>query len=88
MDDETRRFRITHTFHPLHGKELELINYTHCWGDYRVFYADETGRLHSLSASWTDVEPGDSFVEISAGRSKFRIKDLLELSKFLRDLEQ
>jgi hypothetical protein len=40
-----------------------------------------------MPASWTSVGPADPFVEISAGRSPFRIVDLLELSDMIHDLK-
>ena len=39
---ESRRFRVTHPFHPLFGHEYDLIEYRHCWSEDRVFYIDET----------------------------------------------
>jgi len=50
-------------------------------------YFNEEGRLRSLPTSWTSVRPPDEFVEASAGRSFFRIQDLLELSRVIKTLE-
>lgn len=33
---------MTHPFHPLFGREFDLINANPCWGDERVFFVDET----------------------------------------------
>ena len=74
---------MTHPFHPLAGREYALVNYTFCWGEARVYYYDDAGHLSSLPARWTSVGPADPFVEISAGRSAFRVADLLELSELL-----
>ena len=49
------------------------------WGEDRVFYYDASGRLKSLMTNVTDVIARDAFDRISAGRSAFRIDDLLEL---------
>ena len=49
------------------------------WGEDRVFYYDASGRLKSLMTNVTDVIERDAFDRISAGRSAFRIDDLLEL---------
>ena len=38
-------------------------------------------RLHSLPMSWTDLGAVDPFVAVAAGRSPFRVADLLELVK-------
>lgn len=60
------------------------MGFSHTWGEYRVFFrkpADQ--RVHSLPASWTDVEAPDAFVVMSAGRSLFRPGDLLALADLL-----
>jgi len=75
---------VTHCFHPLLGLEFDLIDLTHCWGDHRVFYLDETEQVRSLSARWTSAVPEDPFVALSAGRSHFRVVDLLELVELIR----
>jgi len=49
------------------------------WGEDRVFYYDLDGKLKSLMSNVTDVATIDSFERISAGRSAFRVDDLLEL---------
>jgi Family of unknown function (DUF5372) len=73
------RFRITHPFHPLRGAERELVTRKRTWGEDRVFYYDLDGKLKSLMANVTDMATIDSFERISAGRSAFRVDDLLEL---------
>ena len=86
--DEQRRFRVTHPFHPLCGQEFDLIWYAYAWGEERVHYEAEDGRAVSLPASWTDILPPDPFVAISAGRSWFRVEDLVELVNLLRDMSR
>ena len=49
------------------------------WGEDRVFYYDQGGKLKSLLTNVTDVSSKDAFDRISAGRSAFRVDDLLEL---------
>jgi hypothetical protein len=73
------RFRITHAFHPLRGAEYELVTRRLTWGEDRVFYYDSSGKLKSLLTNVTDVVSKDAFDHISAGRSAFRVDDLLEL---------
>ena len=53
------------------------------WGEDRVFAFDEEGQLFSIPAGWTDVDPPDPYVAISAGRSPFRVADLLELAALI-----
>ncbi len=84
--NEERTFRVTHPFHPLHGREFRLATYRHNWSESRVYYHDPRGKLTSLPAEWTDIAPPDPFVVISAGRSAFRAADLLDLAAFLEQL--
>ena len=80
------RFVVTHPFHPLTGQAFELVGYAHNWGEHRVLFrkaGDE--RVHSIPASWTDVEGVDPFVILSEGRAHFRVEDLLAL---VRELSQ
>ena len=53
------------------------------WGEDRVFYFDETGELKSFLSNVTDLVPEDAFRQVSAGRSAFRLDDLLELCQRL-----
>jgi len=86
-NDEARRFRITHPFHPLVGREFELVEYRHNWGEHRVFFYDAKGQMASIPASWTSVVGEDPFVVVAAGRAYFRPKDLLGLGDLLRALQ-
>jgi hypothetical protein len=76
----------------LSGKTFELVTVRHNWGDERVYYQDETGALHSLPLAWTSLAAEDPFVSLSAGRSAFRVVDLLELARrvafLIRELEE
>ena len=72
-----------HPFHPLCGAEYELVTRKLNWGEDRVFYYEAGGRLKSLMSNVTDVIARDAFDRISAGRSTFRIDDLLELRRLL-----
>jgi hypothetical protein len=83
-----RLFRVTHPFHPWHGRQYELFNYRHNWGEYRVWFFDEQDQLRSLPATWTDVVPPDPAVVAAAGRAPFRAADLLRLARLLRDLDR
>jgi hypothetical protein len=35
-----QKFQITHPFHPLHGRQYELIDMRCTWGEDRVYYYD------------------------------------------------
>ncbi len=86
-DRQQRAFRVTHPFHPLFGREFELVHCRQCWGEDRVFYLDEGEELRSIPARWTSVDAGDPLVVISAGRSLYRVADLLELAKLTREIQ-
>ena len=81
-------FRITHPFHPGRGQQFQLVTVRHNWGNELIYYHDAQGRLVSVPAAWTDRAPPDPAVVVSAGRSPFRVEDLLELTRLLAALEQ
>ena len=51
-------------------------------------YFTEAGKLRSLPASWTSIADEDDFRRASAGRSWFRLDDLLELSALVITVKQ
>jgi hypothetical protein len=65
----------------LYQQEFELVSYRQNWGEDRVWFQDGDGRLHSLLTSWTDAGAVDPFIAVAAGRSQFRVTDLIELAK-------
>ena len=78
--------RITHPFHPGCGRELEVVFRRSHWGEERVFYRDRPGYLASIPARWTSAQPEDPFLLTSAGRSWFRVDDLIELAGLIQGL--
>ncbi|MGH9187333.1 MAG: DUF5372 family protein [Acidimicrobiales bacterium] len=83
---DRQRVRVTHPFHPLAGQEFEFVKRRKNWRADRVYIYDAADELVSLPAEWTDVVAPDPFVVVSAGRSPFRITDLLELSELVFEL--
>ena len=81
--DRTQTFLVTHVFHPLYGRELRLIDQYLAWGEDRVCFRDDGGELRYLPTAWTSLAPPDPFVRSSAGRSHFRIEDLLRLATLI-----
>jgi hypothetical protein len=79
---------VTHPFHPLLGREFELVTYRHNWGEDRVYFHDDQGQLRALSASWTSLAAEDPFVAVSGGRSAFRVADLLDLTALTTQLRE
>ncbi len=83
----SRRFRITHPFHPRTGEEFDLIEYRRGWGRECVEGLDSNGKLLAVPLGWTDAGGGpDPIVALSAGKSFFRIEDLLLLAELLQRL--
>lgn len=56
------------------------------WGEDRVMFFDDQGRLRSLLASWTNVDEPDAFAQCSAGRSWLRTDDLLQLGALVESI--
>ena len=83
-----KKFRVTHPFHPLYKREFEIEGrWSYERRQYFVFYGDN-GHKSMIPLSWTDaIEEQDVFVIISAGRSYFRVKDLLRLSELTKYLQ-
>jgi hypothetical protein len=74
---------VTHPFHPWFGREFLFVVVQQTWRQDRVFFFGDDGALKSLPTSWTDVAEPDVFVALSAGRSAFRVADLLELAQIV-----
>ena len=68
------RVRVTHSFHPLFGRELEFVKRRRNWRADRVYVFDPNGLLLSLPVEWTDVAGEDPFVVVLA-------KFVIELAK-------
>ena len=76
---QVETFQITHPFHPWFGKTYLLLTYRQSWGEDRVYFHDEAGDIWSIPARWTNVVADDPFVVVAAGRSPFRVTDLIQL---------
>ena len=83
MDTTGLKVRITHPFHPHCGREFELICRQRHWGEDRVVYSGDDGRLRTISAAFTDVAPPDEFRLVAGGRAVFRTVDLMTLCELL-----
>ena len=84
---EAQTFRVTHPFHPLRGREFQLVDCRQTWGEDRVYFYDDSGQLARLPLQWTDVVPDDPTVEVGAGRAHFRYHDLCRLVDLLTRLD-
>jgi len=79
--------RITHSFHPLFGKEIDCVERRIGWGDDLTFYRDCLGYVTAVPTRWTSVETEDPFLVVSAGRSHFRVTDLIELASLITEIQ-
>jgi len=86
-DVADRIFKVTHPFHPLYGCAFELVIYRNNWGEDRVYFHNPNGRLVSIPAQWTSIAGEDPFVIVAAGRSCFRVEDLVRLHQLLEGLK-
>jgi len=77
---------VTHPFHPRCGREYVVVAVRLTWGEDRVFFLDEEGTQRSLPLAWTDAGEVDPFVVVAAGRSAFRVADLLAMAALLDGL--
>ena len=82
-NQSTQFFIVTHPFHPLRGKQFELVYLKQTWGELRVFYYDSSNTIQSLPACWTDAIAVDPFVDAAQGNSYFRINDLVEMVELI-----
>jgi hypothetical protein len=77
---------VTHPFHPWRGREFCFVMVRRTWGEDRVFFLDDDGVQRSLPRGWTDAADVDPAVAVGAGRSPFRVVDLLELVDLIAGL--
>ena len=88
MDQLRRRVRINHPFHPLAGRQFDLVAYRRSWGNTEcVDCRDDQGLLVSIPVAWTDAADRDPFVVLSGGRAHFRVEDLVRLLDLIEGLE-
>jgi hypothetical protein len=77
---------VIHPFHPLSGRDFELVTYKQAWGEDRVYFRDDAGRLHRMPVGWTSIVEPDAFQVTAAGRCRFRTDDLLRLVELVAGL--
>jgi hypothetical protein len=80
--------RVTHPFHPWHGRSFEFVVRRLNWGEDRVYFRNEEGEVVALPTAWTDAAGEDPFVVLAAGRSPFRVEDLLALADLVSRLDR
>jgi len=78
---------VTHPFHPLHGREFELVEIASVMGVGQVHYTADDGTLRTIREAFTSAAAVDPFARVAAGRSAFRVSDLLVLAALLDSLD-
>ena len=70
---------VTHPHHPLRGRSFPFYSRVTTGGVCLVRCVGKDKTLLTLPVAWTSYRPGDDFERASAGRSLWRVDDLLEL---------
>jgi hypothetical protein len=83
---DNKTFRILHPFHPYNNIKFEIDCVKRIAYESRVFFFNTKGRKSSVPLHWTDIGPEDPFVVVSAGRSLFRVEDLLGLARIIEEI--
>jgi hypothetical protein len=52
-----------------------------------LFYRDRLGYVTALPTRWTSVKAEDPFLVVSAGRSHFRVTDLIDLASLIAEIQ-
>jgi len=73
------KFKVIHPFHPLYQREFELLSYRKSFGGAYVDYRGDDDDVGSIPLEWTNADGICPFVEMSKGRSVFRVEELLRL---------
>ena len=86
--DKRRKVRITHPFHPLCGKQFDVVEHKYIYAESYLFFYDSFGHLRQIPAVWTDFLKIDAFVEVAAARSALHAYFLLELAELLKHVRE
>jgi hypothetical protein len=82
-----QKITIIHPFHPQYRRQYGLVNYRRSWGNKCVDLHDEQDEIITVPIGWTDAVEPDPFVVVSAGRSNFRVEDLVRLVHLIEGLK-
>ena len=80
--------RVEHPFHPLHGREIVVVDKRRSRHGDRVWYEADDGSTHTLPLAWTSLADPHPFELISAGRARFHTEDLLRLAALIDDVRR
>ncbi len=74
---------MTHPFHPLRGRTLDVVDRRRCQDGEYVYVEVDGQRVERLPSAWTSLGCVDPVVTIAAGRSLFRADDLARLAEIV-----
>jgi hypothetical protein len=57
------------------------------YGDDLNFFRDRLGYVTAVPTRWTTIEIEDPFLIVSAGRSHFRVQDLIDLASLISEIQ-
>jgi hypothetical protein len=77
---------ITHPFHPLRGRSFELIKVAANRHGGRVWVVGADGGRLPFPRAWTDLADIDPWQQAAAGRTPFRLDDLVQVADRLAGL--
>ena len=85
---KTRRFRITHPFHPFRDGEFEVVEHQEVANQNILFFRDQAGYLAQIPAAWTDFVEANAFCDVAGGRSPLEADSLWLLAELLQELRK
>lgn len=77
---------MTHPFHPLHGRSLDIVDRRRCQDGEYVYLEVDAQRVERLPAAWTSLGSVDPIVLVATGRSLFRSDDLARLADIVAQI--
>ena len=79
---------VTHPFHPISGRTLDVVEHLRVFGEERVFYLAPEGYRASIPAAWTSIALEAPGTDLGLGiqSSRFRVRDLLELTALVKEI--
>lgn len=86
-NQDCRQVRITHPFHPLRGKQFDLVEHRCIFRESYVYLQDDSGQLREIPSAWTDFVAEDVFVRLAARRSPLHSRCLLELAELVGQMQ-
>ena len=77
---------VTHPFHPLSGRQLACVGERYNRSGRRLLLQVDEATVCSVPPQWTDLVAPDPEVVLGAQRALFRVADLLELARLVKQL--